>query len=123
VRPLFERWGVKAARVTSNRKIKFQCLQTLEEGAHARNTGLTRANGDYLAFLDADDRLLSGALATNLGLFAKEPGCGFVYGSYRYINEEGAIICSFRRELIAAHCQILKRRGAGLKQMSLGSNA
>lgn len=30
----FERWGVKAARVTLNWKIKFQCLQRLEEGAH-----------------------------------------------------------------------------------------
>jgi glycosyltransferase involved in cell wall biosynthesis len=63
----------------------------------ARNTGLAHARGKFLAFLDADDRLLPSALAINLRLFAKEPDCGFVYGSYRYIDEKGAII---RPELI-----------------------
>ena len=57
----------------------------------ARNTGLKAASGEFITFLDADDRLRPPALAINLTLFRDNPDCAFVYGAYRYIDESGAV--------------------------------
>lgn len=54
--------------------------------AAARNTGLDAASGRFLVFIDADDRLLPGALETWLGLFERKPDAGFVHGSYRSVD-------------------------------------
>ncbi|MDX8538529.1 glycosyltransferase [Mesorhizobium abyssinicae] len=59
--------------------------------AAARNTGMAAAHGEFIAFLDADDRLRPAALATNLGLFRDNPDCALVYGAYRLIDEAGTV--------------------------------
>jgi glycosyltransferase involved in cell wall biosynthesis len=59
--------------------------------AAARNTGWRAANGSYLVFLDADDRLMPGALSTNLESFRTRPDCAFVYGAYRFIRADGSV--------------------------------
>ncbi|MBZ9985018.1 MULTISPECIES: glycosyltransferase [unclassified Mesorhizobium] len=59
--------------------------------AAARNTGMKAARGEFIAFLDADDRLRPTALATNLALFHDSPDCALVYGAYCYIDEAGAV--------------------------------
>jgi glycosyltransferase involved in cell wall biosynthesis len=56
----------------------------------ARNTGLRESSGDYVVFLDADDRLLPGAIAAGLACFAEHPESAFVYGDFRYMSEDGA---------------------------------
>jgi glycosyltransferase involved in cell wall biosynthesis len=58
----------------------------------ARNAGLQASTGAFVAFLDADDRLLPGALATNLQLLAAEPACAFAAGHHRRIDERGAAL-------------------------------
>src|SRR5262245_20343133 len=55
----------------------------------ARNTGWQAAHGRYVVFLDADDRLLPEALASNLQRFHERPECAFVYGSYFYVDASG----------------------------------
>jgi glycosyltransferase involved in cell wall biosynthesis len=58
-----------------------RCVRQDNQGlAAARNTGLRCSNGSYLVFLDADDRLLSGALEAGLECFEAHPECAFVYG-------------------------------------------
>src|SRR5215472_8988709 len=57
--------------------------------AAARNTGWRAARGRYVVFLDADDRLLPEALASNLRRFDERPECAFVYGGFRYIDADG----------------------------------
>jgi glycosyltransferase involved in cell wall biosynthesis len=53
----------------------------------ARNWGLQYINGDYLTFLDADDRWLSCMLETNLKAF--DDDISLVYSPVHFINEKG----------------------------------
>jgi glycosyltransferase involved in cell wall biosynthesis len=55
----------------------------------ARNNGLRHCTGDYLLFLDADDRLLANAMETQLKYFELHPECVFVSGQIQFIDPEG----------------------------------
>jgi len=68
-----------------------RCVRQPNAGlAAARNTGIRRSNGDYLVFLDADDRLLPEALRVGLDALRAHPECAFVSGHYRHIGVDGA---------------------------------
>jgi glycosyltransferase involved in cell wall biosynthesis len=55
----------------------------------ARNTGLRRSGGDFLVFLDADDRLEPDALERGLSLLSEHSAAAFVAGKCRYIAVDG----------------------------------
>jgi glycosyltransferase involved in cell wall biosynthesis len=57
--------------------------------ACARNSGIQASTGEYLVFLDADDRLLPHHLRTNLGAFQEHPDAGLVCGDYRWLGADG----------------------------------
>ena len=50
--------------------------------SHARNTGMRLANGDYFAFLDADDVWFPGKLKAQIGYFERHPQVGLVFGGF-----------------------------------------
>jgi glycosyltransferase involved in cell wall biosynthesis len=58
--------------------------------ASARNTGLRESCGEYIVFLDADDRLLPHAVESGLDLYREHPDSGFVFGGYRNIFDDGS---------------------------------
>ncbi len=56
----------------------------------ARNKGISESHGEFLVCLDADDRLLPGALESGLVCMARSPESEFVFGRYRGIKIDGA---------------------------------
>lgn len=54
----------------------------------ARNLGLDNATGDYIAFMDPDDELVPGYLASALKLLV-ETGADAVFGGMKYLYPDG----------------------------------
>jgi len=68
-----------------------RCIHQPNAGlSAARNAGIRRSNGDYLVFLDADDRLLPEALEIGLDDLRNFPHCAFVYGHYQHVDLDGS---------------------------------
>jgi glycosyltransferase involved in cell wall biosynthesis len=63
--------------------------QTNKGIAAARNAGLLNSRGDYLVFLDADDRLLPNCLEAGVNSLEDNPACAFVSGQWQRIAEDG----------------------------------
>jgi glycosyltransferase involved in cell wall biosynthesis len=77
----------------------------------ARNSGIRAASGDFLVFLDADDRLLPTALESGLRCFAAYPDCAFVSGQHRRIDRKGDVIRLPKRIEIGAEPYLDLLRG------------
>jgi glycosyltransferase involved in cell wall biosynthesis len=60
--------------------------------AAARNCGIREAQGQFIAFLDQDDFLLSDKLAAQVALFDAQPSLGIVNSGWRIVQEQGEII-------------------------------
>jgi len=70
------------------RSIRF-IRQDTQGVAAARNSGWRESRGDFLVFLDADDRLLPRALQTSHDCLQAHPHHGLVFGHGRLIGPSG----------------------------------
>ena len=61
-------------------------VQTNQGLAAARNRGIQASKGEFLVFLDADDRLLPNHFETCLRAFDKTPDVALVCGTYRFFG-------------------------------------
>lgn len=76
------------AAVTGNYPAVTLIQQANRGLAAARNAGLAAATAGKVIFLDADDRLLPGAIASGLRCFMDHPDAAFVYGGYRLVDRK-----------------------------------
>ena len=67
----------------------------------ARNSGWHASSGDHIAFLDADDRLLPGAIEAGIEALERWPRAAFAFGHYELMDEEGAVLPTWRERRIA----------------------
>jgi glycosyltransferase involved in cell wall biosynthesis len=110
-------------RVTA-RFAAVRCIRQPNAGlSAARNTGWRAATSEFVVFLDADDRLLPDALATNLRRLGAEPEAAFSYGGYvdvdavsgrrdvaEFLPATEGYPSLLRRNLIGMHAAVMYRR-------------
>ena len=73
--------------IQNDNRIQFHKLSQNSGPAVARNTGIEKASGDYMTFIDADDIWFSTFIENNIKTI-QETGIPFVFSSYRRANEQ-----------------------------------
>jgi len=80
------------------------CVRQQNRGrSHARNAGFRASRGEYVVFLDADDRLSPNAIEAHLRCFSTHPQAGFVVGDIDQIASDGSYIYSPRWPVLEAN--------------------
>ena len=64
----------------------------------ARNVGIRESKGDYLVFLDADDRLKPRAIEAGLRALSQRPDCAMTVGDHVFIAADGGYLASSTKE-------------------------
>lgn len=73
--------------IQNDNRIQFHKLSQNSGPAVARNTGIEKASGDYMTFIDADDIWFPTFIENNIKTIQKT-GIPFVFSSYRRANEQ-----------------------------------
>lgn len=69
---------------------KIQYFSQTNQGvAASRNLGLTKAQGEYIAFLDQDDIFLPHKLASQVTLLEQNPSLGIANSGWQIVNQQG----------------------------------
>lgn len=89
---------VNGLRLSSPDRIHYY-YQRQQGPAAARNTGIKKSDGEYIAFLDADDIWLPHKVEKQLEIFNKNSGVGFVYCDNYFIDKNGKEIIDYVRKV------------------------
>jgi glycosyltransferase involved in cell wall biosynthesis len=79
-----------SAEIARSYGARVRCVQTAPRGLSlARNTGLNETQGEYVAFLDADDRWHPEKLALQVAYLRERPHLGLVHTRQRFVDQIG----------------------------------
>jgi glycosyltransferase involved in cell wall biosynthesis len=70
-------------------KVRYFRQENSGRPAAPRNRGLRESHGEYVVFLDSDDRLLPNALEAGLRHLGEHPECAFTSGLCRALSSDG----------------------------------
>lgn len=77
-------------KLPNPQRLNIRCIHQSNAGpAAARNRGLSMANGEYLLFLDADDKLLPGTLSKLIDTIEANPDTDMILGGYITVDAKG----------------------------------
>lgn len=111
---------VRDSRVKIARNIKNS------GAAVSRNNSLSRAQGDFIAFIDSDDLWLGNKLETQL-YYMIDSKCNFSFTAYRLINHKGKTLGKFvdtRQESPISYEDLLRKKATvGCSTVMLRKNA
>jgi glycosyltransferase involved in cell wall biosynthesis len=99
-----------------------RCLRCENQGmAGARNFGIRNTSGDFLVFLDADDRLLPGAIQTGIAELREHPEAAAAAGHFRRIAQDGKPIETFEQPVVRRdhYSRLLTENWAGFPARSI----
>jgi glycosyltransferase involved in cell wall biosynthesis len=65
------------------------CIQENKGQAAAKNHGVQKSRGEYIAFLDADDMWAPEKLELQIPVLSRSKNLGVVYSRFAYIDENG----------------------------------
>ncbi len=72
----------------------------------AREQGRFLAQGEFIQYLDSDDRLLPEKFATQVKALRSRPECGIAYGITRLIDEKGTVLNSSYKQSGVEHFKL-----------------
>jgi hypothetical protein len=99
-----------------------RCIRGENVGmAGARNLGIRSTSGDFLVFLDSDDRLLPQAIETGIEMLEKHPESAAAIGTFQRIAQDGTPIVTHEQPIVRRehYPRLLKENWAGFPARAL----
>ena len=97
-------------KYTSEDKRIFYYYQENKRMASARNAGIKRARGKYVAFLDADNLFLPDKLEKQVAYLESHPDCGVCYsGIYHFYDDNPELLYGNKNEYLGPSGNIFKK--------------